>query len=416
MPDAGAHAQREVERVGRESRARLLAFLASRSRDVAAAEDALADAMQAALETWPRTGVPDVPEAWLLVSARRRLVDAARHARVHDAAASLILAATEEAQHLAQDHARFPDKRLELLFVCAHPAIDASARAPLMLQVVLGLDASRIASAFVVRPAAMGQRLARAKAKIREAGIAFQVPDARELAARLDAVLDAIYAAYGSGWHDVAGADASTRGLAAEAIDLGALLAQLLPDEPEPLGLLALMLYCESRRGARRNAAGEYVPLAQQDVTRWSRAMIDEAERLLLRARAMQRIGRFQLEAAIQSAHAQRAVSGSTDSDAICLLYERLIEIAPSVGARVGHAAAVAQARGAAAGVAIMQAIAVDEIATYQPYWALAAHLYRELGRSIDAAQAYRQAIGLATDDATRDFLVRKSLQIAPSA
>ena len=298
-------ARRAVEQAARDSHGRLVAFLAARSHDVAAAEDALADAFEAALETWPLHGVPQKPEAWLLTVARRRLIDNARHVRVHTDAAPT-LRAGREAQELATGMV-FPDERLKLMFICAHPAIATAARTPLMLQTVLGLDAARIASAFLARPTAMGQRLARAKAKIRDARIRFELPEAQELPPRLDSVLEAIYAAYGSGWDDVAGADPRRKGLAVEAIDLGRLLLRLMPAEPEAQGLLALMLYCEARRGARRSAAGGYVPLSEQDVRLWSKPMIEEADGLLVAAGRVGRIGRFQLEAAIQSAHARRA-------------------------------------------------------------------------------------------------------------
>ena len=294
--------------------------------------------------TWPRDGVPDNPDAWLLVAARRRMIDAARHARTHAEAAPTLLAVTDEAAEIASTGVAFPDERLKLLFICAHPAIDASARTPLMLQVVLGLDAARIASAFVVKPSAMGQRLSRAKAKIRDAGVAFEIPEAKELPARVDAVLDAIYAAYGSGWDDVEGADARRRGLAEEAIELGRLLLRLMPDEAEARGLLALMLYCESRRSARRDGQGAYVPLSEQDTARWSRGAIAEAEAHLIEARRANRFGRFQLEAAIQSVHAQRAVTGRVDWQAIALLYEGLVALAPTTGALVARAAAIASA------------------------------------------------------------------------
>src|SRR5262249_44092646 len=238
-----------------------------------------------------------------------KLIDGARHARVEaDALANLIMLA-EEAQEPAVDGFIFPDERLKLLFVCAHPAINVASRTPLMLQVVLGLDAGKIASAFLMQPAAMGQRLSRAKAKIRDAGIAFELPGATDLQSRLDTVLEAIYAAYGSGWENIAGADERRRDLAAESIDLGRLLLQLMPNEPEVRGLLALMLHCEARRDARRSKAGDYIPLSEQDVTLWSEPMIKEAEQHLKTAARDSRIGRFQLEAAIQSAHAQRAAT-----------------------------------------------------------------------------------------------------------
>ena len=402
------NAREAVERAARDSYGRLVAFLAARSRDVAAAEDSLADAFYAALESWPRNGVPDNPDAWLLVAARRRLIDAARHARTHADALPTLLAAADEAHEMAETATLFPDERLKLLFICAHPAIDAAARTPLMLQVVLGLDAARIASAFLVQPAAMGQRLTRAKAKIRDAGLAFELPEAKELPSRIDAVLEAIYAAYGSGWDDVAGADPRRKGLAAEAIDLGRLLVRLMSGDPETMGLLALMLYCESRREARRAKDGSYVPLSDQDVSLWSQPMIAEAERILIVAKGANRIGRFQLEAAIQSAHAQRVWGGSTDWEAIALLYEGLVGLAPTIGALVGRAAAVAETRDAASGWALLEEIPSDAVTSYQPYWALAAHLLRRMQRP-EAADAYTRAIGLCDDPAMREFLQKKA-------
>jgi RNA polymerase sigma-70 factor (ECF subfamily) len=252
----------------------------------------------------------------------------------------------------------------------------------------------------------MSQRLVRVKAKIREAGIRFEMPAPGELAARLDAVLEAIYAAYGSGWEGVAGSDPRRRGLAEEAIWLGRLVARLLPDEPEAQGLLALMLYCEARRAARRNAAGAYVPLGFQDLRRWSRPMIEEAEEVLAGAARLKAAGRFQLEAAIQSVHAQRVRTGETDWEAVTLLYEGLLRHAPTIGARVAHAAALGEARDAEAGLAALDAIPPDQVATYQPYWALRGHVLKALGRAAEAGQAYERAIGLSEDPAVRAFLL----------
>jgi predicted RNA polymerase sigma factor len=396
-----------AELAARASYGRLVACLAARWRDVARAEDALGDALVAALETWPHKGVPDNPEAWLLTAAKRRLIDAARHAAVESAAEADVLTMLEA----RTGDARAPelgDERLALLFVCAHPAIDESARTPLMLQTVLGLDAARIASAFLVAPATMSQRLVRTKAKIREAGIPFEAPTGDELSARVDAVLEAIYAAYGSGWDDVAGTDPRRRGLADEAIWLGRLVVRLLPTEPEAQGLLALMLHCEARRPARRDAAGAYVPLAEQDVARWSRPLIDEAEKALRIAARAAAPGRFQLEAAIQSAHAQRAVTGETDWDAIALLYEALLACAPTIGARVAHAAAIGETRGPVAALTALDRIPADAIAAYQPYWALRGHLFRTLGKTSPARDAYQRAIGLSEDPAVREFLAAR--------
>ena len=407
MPDG--RVSEAVEQAARRSYGRLLAFLAARSRDVTASEDCLADAFQAALTSWPRDGVPDNPEAWLLTVARRRSIDMARHATIRrQAEPDLILAAEETGALLTTSE--FPDERLKLLFVCAHPAIDAAMHTPLMLQTVLGLNAMRIASAFLVSPDAMGRRLSRAKAKIRDAGIPFEVPEARQLPPRLHAVLEAIYAAYGSGWDDLA--DPQSRWLPVEAIAIGRTLVELMPDEPEALGLLALMLHCEARREARRDGCGDYVPLSEQDVARWSQPMIAEAERYLARAAEAGRIGPFQLEAAIQSAHAQRAATGTTDWQAISLLYEGLVRMAPTIGALVGRAAAVAEARDAQTALAMLTELPADRVATYQPYWALVAHLLSRLRRSHEAREAYERAIGLCSDDAMRRFLIAKAAEI----
>jgi predicted RNA polymerase sigma factor len=401
-------AHRAAELAARASYGRLVAYLARLSRDVAAAEDALGDAFVAALATWPRDGVPDKPEGWLLATARRRLLDAGRHATVGARALPALHAMVDEADGAAASGPVFPDERLALLFVCAHPAIDEGMRTPLMLQTVLGLDAARIAAAFVVPAATMGQRLVRVKTKIRDAGIRFEVPDPRELPARLGPVLEAIYAAYGSGWEDVAGAEARREDLADEAIWLGRLVTRLLPDEPEAWGLLALMLHCEARRAARRDVSGGYVPLGRQDVERWAWPMIEEAERTLLVAARAGVPGRFQLEAAIQSAHAQRGHTGRTDWDAIALLYEGLVRLAPTVGACVGRAAALAEASGAGPALAALDALPSTVVASYQPYWALRAHLLATLGRADEAAQAYTRAIGLSEDEAVRAFLAGK--------
>ena len=398
-----------VEHVARQSYGRLIAFLSSRTRDVAAAEDALSEAFLAALATWPRDGIPNKPEAWLLTTARRRLIDRARHARVReDAAESVRLLMQQLAHGTAMDDAAFPDERLKLLFVCAHPDIDRGMHTPLMLQVVLGLDAARIASAFLTSPAAMGQRLSRAKTRIRDAGIAFEIPDRDELPARLDAVLDAIYAAYGSGWDDVAGSDSRRVGLTQEALWLVRTLLQVMPDEPEAKGLLALMLYCEARRPARRDENGDYVPMSEQDARLWNTAMVDEAERELEAAAAMQRAGRFQLEAALQSAHVEGIRRGRTDWAAIAVLYEGLVQSTPSVGAFVGRAAAIAEAESPDAGLTALDRIDGSLTTSYQPYWAVRAHLLRRAGREREALDAFDRAMGLTEDDATRRFLLRR--------
>lgn len=401
-------AERAAELAARASYGRLVALLAARFRDVAAAEDALGEAFRAALETWPRDGVPDRPEAWLMAAARRRLLDGVRHARVRDEAGATLSLLAEEA---ALEDDGYPDERLKLLFVCAHPAIDAGLRTPLMLQTVLGLDAARIASAFVMAPATMGQRLVRAKAKIRDAGIPFVVPERREWSERLPHVLEAIYAAYGTGWEDPAGIDERARGLTAEAIFLARLLVDLAPSDPEARGLLALMLFCESRRAARRDADGRYVPLTEQDAAAWDVSLLAEAERHLFDASRHGRPGRLQLEAAIQSVHAARARTERTDWDMISLFYEGLVRMSPTLGAAIGRASALLEARGAEAALAALDQLPPESVASYQPYWAVRAHALSRSGRTAEAREAFKSASGLSRDPSVRAFLAGK---IAP--
>ncbi|HEY2971545.1 MAG TPA: DUF6596 domain-containing protein [Pyrinomonadaceae bacterium] len=394
---------RTVERVARESYGRLVAYLSSHTRDVASAEDALSDALVAALKTWPRDGVPQNPEGWLLTSARHSFIDLVRHQRVAEASESTLLLLREE----PREGTLFQDERLKLLFVCAHPAIDPAMHTPLMLQTVLGLDAARIAHAFLVSPTTMGQRLVRAKTKIRDGGIQFEVPEERELPQRLDAVLEAIYAAFGIGWDDMAGVDQRGRDLAEESIWLARVLLQLMPTEAEVRGLLALMLHCEARRPARRGPDGRYVPLTEQDSQQWSLPLIEEAERHLAEASSRGRTGRFQLEAAIQSVHAERARSGRTEWDAIMLFYQQLIRVSPTLGTRTGYAAAVAEAKGPEAGLGVLDGIDLDAVSTYQPYWAVRAHVLQRLGKTSEAGDAFDRAIGLAEDQAVRQFLLQ---------
>lgn len=398
--------ERVAERVARESYGRLLALLAARTRDVAAAEDALADAFAAALMAWPRAGVPDNPEAWLFAAARRKLIDAARRARTAADGESEIARSIEELEAEMSAHDA-PDRRLGLMFACAHPAIDPGIRTPLMLQAVLGFSAERIASAFLIEPKAMSQRLVRAKKKIKDAGVGFDVPAPEQWPARIGGVLDAIYAAFTSGWSDPLGADPERSGLAEEAIWLCRVLLAQVNDEPEALGLLSLMLHLDARRPARRGEEGRFVPLDEQDVSRWRLPLIAEAEAILRRAGAFNRPGRYQLEAAIQSAHCARAWRGEPDWDAIVLLYEALGELTGSPIARLNAAAARARRDGAEAGYAAAEALRARYplLAEYQPYWALIADLCARLGRAEAARAAYDHAIALEGDAAVRAFL-----------
>ncbi len=393
---------RLAERVARESYGRLLALLAARTHELAAAEDALADAFAAALTAWPRTGAPENPEAWLFASARRKLIDAARRAGTATAGEAEILRGIE-AFEAEMGHAQTPDRRLDLMFACAHPDIDPSARTPLMLQTVLGLSAERIAAAFLVTPAAMSQRLVRAKKRITEARVPFDPPPPSEWRARLKAVLDAIYSAYGEGWSDF-GVDSERAALAEEGIWLGRVLAEQTPDEPEALGLLALMLHLEARRAARR-CEHQFVPLDAQDVSLWNAAMQSEAEALLMRAAQANRIGRFQLEAAIQSAHAACRVRMAPDWEAIVTLYDGLCALTNSPVAQLNRAAAIARRDGAEAGLDALDAIEAPALLSYQPHWALRADLLARLGRAAAARAAYGEAIARERDGAVIRFL-----------
>jgi RNA polymerase sigma-70 factor (ECF subfamily) len=281
------------------------------------------------------------------------------------------------------------------------------------LQCVLGFDAATVASAFLISPATMGQRLVRAKNKIKQAAIPFRVPERGDLGERLEAVLEAIYATFTEGWSDPAGTEIRRRNLAEEGIWLGRLVASLLPDEPEALGLLALMLHSEARRGARRNARGEYIPLADQDPALWDTQLIEEAEALLFRARERGAFGRYQLEAAVQSAHAARRLTGQTDWAAIEQIYDALWRMTGSPVVAINQAIASAQMRGPVAGLAALDALTGDvRLAQYQPYWAARAEFLARTGEVDAADQAYQRAIGLESDPAVRRFLQQRQQQM----
>ncbi len=400
-----------AEQVARRSYGKLVAFLAARTRDVAAAEDALSEAFTAALADWPRNGCPQNPEAWLMTVARRKFLDASRSTQRETT--------SDEIETVAptipfdEDATEIPDRRLGLMFACAHPAIDRPIRAPLMLQAILGLDAVRIASAFLISPATMSQRLVRAKNKIRQAGIPLDIPERDELRDRLDTVLEAIYAAFAEGWIDAAGTDVARRDLAEEAIYLGRLVTELLPNEPESLGLLALMLHAEARRRARRTSEGDYVPLAQQDSSLWNVEMIAEAESLLHRAGAMKQVGRYQLEAAIQSAHAVRVRTGQSDWSAIVQLYDAHLALSGSPVAAINRALAIAEQFGPRQALEELDCVAGDpRLVEYQPYWAARADLLARFEAREEARHAYSIAIGMERDPAVRRFLEQRRMLV----
>jgi RNA polymerase sigma-70 factor, ECF subfamily len=394
---------RVVEIAARESYGRLIAMLVSRTSNLAAAEDALSHAFVSALETWPRDGVPDNPDAWLFQVASNMVRDRLRRSKAEEVAFRELANTLNKVQ--ASVDSGIQDERLAMLFLCAHPAIDDSVRTPLMLQAVLGLDAARLASAFLLSPTTLGQRLVRAKKKIREARIAMTMPEPEHQAQRLDDVLACIYAAYTLA-SDGFGRDPRMAELSRHAIDLGELVAELLPDQPEALGLLALMYLCESRRSARLDALGRFVPLAAQDTSLWNRSLIARGEQKLWAASRLQCPGRFQFEAAIQSAHCSRSATGSLRWHVIRDLYLRLIEYAPSVGAQCGYAASTYESGDPVRALNILEAIDPRVVTTYQPYWATRAPVLARHGRFSEASKAYEMAIGLTEDPAIRVWLL----------
>jgi predicted RNA polymerase sigma factor len=402
MAAAGVGARAAAERVAREAYGRLLARLTARTRDLSLAEDALADALEQAVRRWPRDGIPRQPEAWVLAVARNRWLngvrDDARRPRVPVEWLDEI-----ESTLALRDHDALPDSHLGLMFACAHPAIDPGVRTALMLQTVLGVPVQVIARAFALPAATLTQRLVRAKRRLRDARIPFDVPAPQRLAQRLPDVLEAIYAAFAIDWQRAAYAGGVTdhESLTREAVFLATLLARLLPGEPEVLGLAALVCLSASRSQARHDADGRLVPLAEQDCRRWERGLIDAGEDLLHRAHAHGRPARFQIEAAIQSLHCARATTGRVDRTALLTLHRALVAIAPSAGAHVALAAVLGDVLGAPQGLLHLARCDAAHFADFQPYWATRAALSRAAGDVDDACACVERALALTDDPAT---------------
>ena len=409
-----ADARATAARVARESYGKLVAYLAAASRDVPGAEDALADAFAAALAVWPAQGVPLNPEGWLATAARRRLIDASRRRRSAEAASDALTLIDADLKEAAEAMASIPDRRLALMFACAHPAIEELIRAPLMLQTILGLDAAAIASAFLVSPAAMSQRLTRAKAKIRLAGVPFKIPEREDLPERLGFALEAIYAAFSHGWAEAFSDDPRGRNLAEEAVWLGRVVVTLAPDEPEAMGLMALMLYAHARREARRDARARYVPLSEQDTSLLGRG----GDRGGGGAAAVRGRARRSGTLSARSGGPIGPRRPATDrQDRLgrnrCALRRDLpLTGSPVVG--VNRAAAVAHARGAAAGLELLDEVgAQGGLDGFEPYWVARADLCARMGDADEARRAYAKAIGLQTDPAARAFLIERLAALA---
>lgn len=409
-----------MDAVFREHQGRLVALLAARTRDIAAAQDAVAEALRKACEHWPREGLPANPAAWLLTAARNHLRDEQRHTQVHEAFAADYLAVNKEADDDDNAMARgqvlhHVDERLGLLFACAHPAIDTAVQAPLMLQAVLGVSVEKMAGAFLHKPGTLGQRLSRAKTKIRDARIPFEVPADDALPARLGAVLDAIYSAYGLDWAAFGGSEPARPPMAEEALNLAGLLAQLLP-QPEALGLHALLLFCESRRHARLRPGPEgepeWVPLNQQDTALWDVALMQQAAQQLERASRAATPGRYQLEAAVQSVHAQRAVSGNTDWQVLQELYGGLLHLYPNLAYELGYVSVLAHTAGPEAALHRLDELPTDALAGHLPYWALRGHLLAWLDQRAAAREAWLTALGLCSQSPERRHLEHRVLAL----
>ncbi|MEM6312634.1 MAG: DUF6596 domain-containing protein [Planctomycetota bacterium] len=398
--------RQRLDRIARTSHGRVLAALTHTCRDLHAAEDALAAAWVAALRTWPDQGEPDRPEAWLLTVARRRLLD--QHRRTATRRTSdFDVADLPDLSETPQD---IPDQRLRLLFTCAHPALDPAVRAPMLLQCVLGLSSEQIAGRFLTSPAAMKRRLTRAKTKLREAGVAFEVPEADQLDGRIGTVLDAIYAAFGVAHDDALGDAAATRVACDDALDLARAAAELLPTVPEALGLAALCGYCR----ARADALGDdvYVPLDQQDPTAWDPALIKVSDDRLRDAAAFGKPGRYQFEAALQSAHIERLRHGGDHWPRILVMYDTLLAFRPTLGAALGRAVALSKVQGPTAGLAALDALPADLTATHQPFHAVRAALLAE-ANDPTAPAAFDQAIALTTRPAVRRYLVSRKAKVS---
>ena len=408
MSDQPLVSTSEIARIFREEYGRTVAVLVRRFGDIDLAEEAVQDAFATAVQRWPSDGVPPSPAGWLITTARNRIIDRLRREASRDDRHALA-SVMQSRDDLEEEEEAVGDDRLRLMFTCCHPALALNAQVALTLRLLGGLTTETIARAFLVPPATMAQRLVRAKGKIRDARIPYRVPQAADVPARLRGVLAVIYLIFNEGYTASSGERLTRDDLCAEAIRLGRQLNDLMPGEPEVMGLLALMLLIDARRAARVSADGSLVRLADQDRRHWNRALIGEGQALVRRCLARNQPGPYQIQAAINAVHSDARAAADTDWRQILMLYDRLMAVAPTPVAALNRAVAVAEVEGPHAALTIVDGLDLER---YYLFHAIRADLLRRLGRSSEAARAYDAAIERCDNTAERDFLQRRLTEV----